>query len=145
MTPYGFDIQNTIPFVSTCRDELACSIFREIDDKWRSPQNEHGVSFSVSSLGGMQARAVFVSNAFMLLYCIYFILLNCLLSVVRRLTCRDDSARQEGHGLGHQPRAMHARQEEVRLLRILTRRYAMRVACCALLSFFSFCFVCVLA
>jgi len=51
--PFGFNATNTIPFVATCRDELACSIFSVIDDQWRSENNEHGVSFSVSSLGGM--------------------------------------------------------------------------------------------
>jgi len=53
LAPFGFDIINTIPFVATCRDELACSIFTVIDEHWRSPLNAHGVSFSVSSLGGM--------------------------------------------------------------------------------------------
>jgi hypothetical protein len=53
LKPHGFNNVNTIPFVATCRDELACSIFEVIDETWRSPNNEHGVSFSVSSLGGM--------------------------------------------------------------------------------------------
>jgi len=53
LAPLGFTSDNSLPIIATCRDELAMSIHRDIDDSWRSTRNNSGVSFSMSSLGGM--------------------------------------------------------------------------------------------